>query len=70
MAKKKIKTNSHTKIKDKHLGKIGTTGHDKFEQRIDVLVEMFKSAEKQRQLTREELGNVIANLKRKDNGLK
>ncbi len=70
MAKKKIKTNSLTEMKDKHVGKIGTADLDKCEQRVDVFVEMSKSAKQERRLTAEELGNVIANLKRKNNGLK
>ena len=70
MAKKKIKTYSLTEMKDNYLGKIGTAGRDKYEQRVDVLVEMFKSAKQERHLTEEELGNVITNLKRKNYGLK
>ena len=49
------------KLKDKHLGKIGTKERDNYEQelRIEILAEEIKQLRKERNLTQEQLGNLI-----------
>jgi len=61
MATKEIKTYSLTEMKDKYVGKIGTTDRDEYEYelRMDVLGKMIKSARQERHLTQEELGKLI-----------
>ena len=48
-------------LKDKHIGKIGTTERDKYEfdLKVEVLGEMIKSVRKERHLTQEQLGELI-----------
>ena len=61
MAKKEIKTYSLTEMKDKYIGKVGTTDRDEYEYelRMDVLGKIIKSARKERNMTQEELGKLI-----------
>jgi HTH-type transcriptional regulator/antitoxin HipB len=61
MATKEIKTYSLTEMKDKYVGKIGTTDRDEYEYelRMDVLGKMIKSARQERHLTQEELGKLV-----------
>jgi HTH-type transcriptional regulator/antitoxin HipB len=61
MTTKEIKTYSLTEMKDKYIGKIGTTERDEYEYelRMDVLGKMIKSARKERHLTQEELGKLV-----------
>ncbi len=61
MATKEIKTYSLTEMKDKYVGKIGTTDRDEYEYelRMDVLGKMIKSARHERHLTQEELGKLV-----------
>jgi HTH-type transcriptional regulator / antitoxin HipB len=61
MATKEIKTYSLSEMKDKYIGKIGTTERDEYEYelRMDVLGKMIKSARKERRLTQEELGKLV-----------
>lgn len=61
MAPKEIKTYSLTEMKDKYIGKVGTTDRDEYEYelRMDVLGKMIKSARQERNLTQEELGKLI-----------
>ena len=61
MATKEIKTYSLTEMKDKYIGKVGTTERDNYEYelRMDVLGKMIKSARQERQLTQEELGKLV-----------
>lgn len=61
MAKKGLKTYSLDELKDKYIGKIGTTARDKYEYelRMDVLGKMIKTARKERNLTQEQLGKLI-----------
>jgi len=49
------------KLKDKHLGKIGTLKRDRYEQElsIELLAEHIKQLRKERNLTQEELGELI-----------
>jgi len=60
-AKKKIKMMTLDQMKDKHIGKIGTEDRDKYEfdLRIEVLGELIKSVRKERNLTQEQLGELI-----------
>ena len=61
MATKKNKTYSLAEMKDKYIGKIGTTARDdyEYELRMDVLGKMIKAARLERHLTQEELGKLI-----------
>ena len=61
MATKEMKTYSLAEMKDKYIGKIGTTERDdyEYELRMDVLGKMIKSARKERNLTQEQLGKLI-----------
>lgn len=60
MATKEIKTYSLTEMKDKYIGKVGTTDRDdyEYELRMDVLGKMIKSARQERHLT-QELGKLV-----------
>jgi len=48
-------------VKDKHIGKVGTTKRDKYEYelKLEILGEMIKAARKERHLTQAELGKLI-----------
>jgi HTH-type transcriptional regulator/antitoxin HipB len=48
-------------LKDKHLGKLGTSERDsyEFELKVDILGEMIKSVRKERHLTQEQLGELV-----------
>lgn len=61
MASKEIKTYTLTEMKDKYIGKVGTTDRDEYEYelRMDVLGKMIKSARQERNLTQEELGKLV-----------
>lgn len=61
MATKEIKTYSLTEIKDKYIGKVGTTERDDYEYKLqmDVLGKMIKTARQERNLTQEELGKLV-----------
>ncbi len=61
MATKEIKTYSLTEMKDKYIGKAGTTDRDEYEYelRMDVLGKMIKTARQERNLTQEELGKLV-----------
>jgi HTH-type transcriptional regulator/antitoxin HipB len=61
MATKKNKTYSLAEMKDKYIGKVGTTERDdyEYELRMDVLGKMIKAARLERHLTQEELGKLI-----------
>ena len=58
---KKINTYTLDQLKDKHLGTVGTTIRDKYENelRLDLLGEMIKQTRKERHLTQSELGELI-----------
>jgi DNA-binding XRE family transcriptional regulator len=55
------KTVSLDQLKDKHIGKIGTTKREKYELDLsmDLIGEMIKEARKKRGLTQEELGKMV-----------
>jgi DNA-binding XRE family transcriptional regulator len=61
MATKEIKTYSLSRMKDKYIGKVGTTDRDEYEYelRMDVLGKMIKAARLERNLTQEELGRLV-----------
>lgn len=56
-----IKSSSLAELKDKYIGKTGTTDRDQyeFELSIDVLGRMIKKVRKERSLTQEQLGKLI-----------
>lgn len=59
-------------MKDKYIGKVGTQEQDKYkyELRTDVLGKMIKPARQERNLTQEELENVLEFRKLKSPNLK
>jgi DNA-binding XRE family transcriptional regulator len=58
---KKMKTTSLDSLIDKHVGKIGTDKRDAFEQelQLEIIGETIKNIRKQRNLTQEQLGELI-----------
>ena len=61
MATKELKTYSLAEMKDKYIGKVGTTERDEYEYelRMDVLGKMIKTARQEQNLTQEELGRLV-----------
>ena len=61
MAPKEIKTHSLAEMKNKYIGKIGTQERDEYEYELcmDVLGKMIKAARQERNLTQEELGQLV-----------
>ncbi|MBX3238370.1 MAG: helix-turn-helix domain-containing protein [Chitinophagaceae bacterium] len=61
MATKKFKTVSLDTMIDKHIGKRGTERREAFENelRIDLLGQAIKQARQERNLTQEQLGNLV-----------
>ncbi len=61
MATKKNKSYSLAEMKDKYIGKVGTNDRDEYEYELgmDVLGKMIKAARIERQLTQEELGQLV-----------
>ncbi len=61
MAKTKIISYSLAEMKDKYIGKTGTADRDEYEYelRMDVLGRMIKTARQERNLTQEQLGELI-----------
>ena len=61
MATKKIKTYSLVEMKDKYIGKEGTSERDayEYELKMELLGKMIKTARKERNLTQEQLGKLI-----------
>ena len=57
----KFKTVSLDTMIDKHIGKIGTTRRDSFENelRIDLLGQTIKQVRQERNLTQEQLGELV-----------
>jgi len=57
----KFKTVSLETIIDKHIGKLGTERREAFETelRIDLLGQAIKQARQERNLTQEQLGNLV-----------
>ncbi len=61
MAKSKMKSYTLAEMKDKYVGKKGTPVRNKYELelRMDVLGHMIKKARLERNLTQEQLGNLV-----------
>lgn len=61
MAKAKLKTFSLEEMKDKYVGKKGSKNREQYEYelRMDVLGRMIKAARQERNLTQEQLGDLI-----------
>ena len=61
MKNKPLKTISLDEITDKYIGEIGTPKRDAFENelRLDLLGEAIKQARKDRNLTQEQLGQLV-----------
>ena len=61
MAKKEVNSFSLAEMKDKYIGEIGTKNRDQYEYelRMDVLGRMIKSAREERNLTQEQLGELV-----------
>jgi len=59
--RKKIKMMTLDQMKDKDLGKLGTSERDKYEfdLNMEVLGELIKAVRKERKLTQEQLGELI-----------
>jgi DNA-binding XRE family transcriptional regulator len=56
-----MKTYTLEEVKDKYLGKRGSEKREKYEQelRLDLIGEAIKSARKERNLTQEQLGQLV-----------
>jgi len=61
MATEKVKTYTLGEMKDKYIGNTGTKERDEYEYelRMDVLGKMIKKARQERNLTQEELGQLV-----------
>jgi HTH-type transcriptional regulator/antitoxin HipB len=61
MAKTAIKSYSLAEMKDKYIGKTGTVDRDEYEYELnmEVLGRMIKTARQERNLTQEQLGELI-----------
>ena len=61
MAKTKIKSYSLAEMKDKYIGNVGTADREEYEYelRMDVLGKMIKTARLERNLTQEQLGQLV-----------
>ena len=61
MTNKEMKSYSLTEMKDKYIGKVGTEEREKYEYelRMDVLGKMIKTARQERNLTQEQLGQIV-----------
>ncbi len=61
MATTEIKSYSLAEMKDKYIGQIGTSDRDEYEYelRMDVLGRMIKTARQERNLTQEQLGQLV-----------
>lgn len=61
MPNKELKSYTLAEMKDKHIGQVGTTQRDEYEYelRMDVLGRMIKSTRLERNLTQEQLGQLV-----------
>ncbi len=59
--KTEMKSYSLAEMKDKYIGKVGTADRDEYEYelRMDVLGRMIKMARQERNLTQEQLGELV-----------
>ena len=58
---KEMKFHNFDKLKDKYIGEVGIEKRDQyeFELKLDILGEMIKQTRKERNLTQEQLGDLI-----------
>ena len=61
MENRKLKTTSLDVLIDKHIGKVGTEKRDAFEYelQLDIIGETIKNVRKERNLTQEQLGELV-----------
>ena len=61
MKTEKMKFHTLSEMKDKHIGKVGTMERDEYEYELqmEILSRMIKTARQERNLTQEELGNLV-----------
>lgn len=61
MENKEMKSYSLGEMKDKHIGKIGTSERDEYEYELsmEILGRMIKKTRQERNLTQEELGELV-----------
>jgi HTH-type transcriptional regulator/antitoxin HipB len=61
MAKKEMTSHSLAEMKDKYIGKAGTAERDEYEYELnmDILGRMIKTARQERNLTQEQLGQLV-----------
>jgi len=61
MANTEMETYTLADMKDKYIGKVGTAERDEYEYelRMDVLGRMIKTARQERNLTQEQLGQLV-----------
>jgi HTH-type transcriptional regulator / antitoxin HipB len=61
MATNEMKSYTLTEMKDKYIGKVGTSERDKYEYELnmEVLGRMIKTARQERNLTQEQLGQLV-----------
>lgn len=61
MAKTQMKSYTLAEMKDKYIGKAGTPERDEYEYelRMDILGRMIKTARQERNLTQEQLGELV-----------
>ncbi len=61
MAAKEIKSYTLAEMKDKYIGKVSSTERDayEYELRMDILGRMIKTARQERNLTQEQLGQLV-----------
>ena len=61
MASAELKTYTLAELKDKHLGKTGTVERDEYEYELsmELLGQMIKAARLERDLTQDELGELV-----------
>lgn len=61
MTTTKMKTHSLAEMKDRYIGKLGTSERDDYEYELnmEVLGKMIKAARQERQLTQEQLGQLV-----------
>jgi len=61
MANNEMKSYSLAEMKDKYIGKLGTEKRDEYEYelRMDVLGKMIKTVRQERNLTQEQLGQIV-----------
>lgn len=61
MPEEKMKSSSLSEMKDRYIGEVGTPGRDSYEYelRMDILGRMIKAARQERNLTQEQLGQLV-----------